>query len=33
MIAFSVFGAPEWLSVVIVVGIIAATICFVRRVL
>jgi hypothetical protein len=31
MIAFSVFGAPEWLSVVIVIGIIAATIYFVRR--
>ena len=31
MAAFTVFGAPEWLSVIIVVGIVAATIYFVRR--
>jgi prolipoprotein diacylglyceryltransferase len=31
MVAFTVFGAPEWLSVIIVVGIVAATIYFVRR--
>ena len=33
MLAFSVFGAPEWLSVIIVIGIVAAAIYFVRRVL
>jgi len=33
MLAFSVFGAPEWLSVIIVIGIAAAAIYFVRRAL
>jgi len=31
VVGFTVFGAPEWLSVIIVVGIIAATVYFVRR--
>ena len=31
MAAFTVFGAPEWLSVVIVIGIVAAAIYFVKR--
>jgi hypothetical protein len=31
VVGFTVFGAPEWLSVIIVVGIVAATVYFVRR--
>lgn len=31
MIAFSVFGAPTWLSVVIVIGIVAAAVSYLRR--
>jgi hypothetical protein len=31
MAAFTVFGAPGWLSVIIVILIVAAAIYFVRR--
>jgi len=31
MTALTVFGAPEWLSAIIVIGIVAAAIYFVRR--
>lgn len=32
MLAFTVFGAPEWLSVVIVVLIVAAAVYFIKRI-